>query len=275
MHELCLLHRKLQLELWGGVRPKDRHLEVRLGEGEEDRLAAARLRYAVFVEEMGGDGPLVDHGNRFEQDRFDPYCDHMILVDAACDPASQNHVVGVYRLMTEEAAQEVGQFYSEDEYDLTALKTSGRRLLELGRSCVAKDHRGGQALGLLWDGLADYVISHEIEVMFGVASFHGTDVKDFSAPLSHLYYNHLAPTDLRVRAHEDVYQRMDLLPDKGLDRVAAMRDVPSLMKSYLRLGGFVGDGAFIDHSFNTTDVCLVLDTQRMNAVARARYGRKT
>lgn len=257
------------------MRPKDRQLEVRLGRGEQDRLAAARLRYTVFVEEMGGDGPLVDHQNRFEQDRFDPYCDHMILVDTACDPASLNHVVGVYRLMTEKAAQDVGQFYSEDEYDLAVLKSSGRRLLELGRSCVAKDYRGGQALALLWDGLADFVISHEIEVMFGVASFHGTDIKDFSAPLSHLYYNHLAPMDLRVMAREGVYQRMDLLPEERLDRVAAMRDVPSLMKSYLRLGGFVGDGAFIDHSFNTTDVCLVMDTKRMNAAARARYGRKS
>jgi putative hemolysin len=66
---------------------------------------------------------------------------------------------------------------------------------------------------------------------------------------------------------------MDLMPETGIDRTAAMLATPALIKAYLRLGGFVGDGAYIDHAFNTTDVCLVLDTARMNQRQRAIYQR--
>lgn len=253
----------------------DRHLEVRLASAEPDRLAAERLRYRVFVEELGGDGPLVDHAGRFERDAFDPFCDHLVLIDTRQDVAALDHVVGVYRLLTDEKAAAAGRFYTEGEYDISVLKTSGRRLLELGRSCIDPDHRGGLALRQLWLGLADYVAERQAEVLFGVASLHGTDIAALAQPLSHLHHEHLAPPELRVRALEAHYQRMDLIPRDRIDRVAAMRDVPALIKSYLRLGGFVGDGAFVDHAFNTTDVCFVMDTARMSAEARARYGAAT
>lgn len=247
------------------------HFRLRLAETEADRRAAERLRYVVFVEELGGDGALIDHANRFERDAFDDVCDHLVLVDTRRDEAALDHVVGVYRLLPGARAATYGRFYSEDEYDLSILKLSGRRLLELGRSCVHSDYRGGLALHHLWRGLANYVLAREIEVLFGVASFHGTDVDALALPLSHLYNAHLAPPGLRVRAVDGAYQRMDLVPPERIDRVAAMRAVPALIKSYLRIGGFVGDGAFVDHAFNTTDVCLVMDTARMNAAARARY----
>ena len=48
-----------------------------------------------------------------------------------------------------------------------------------------------------------------------------------------------------------------------VDRAAALRAIPPLIKGYLRLGGCVGDGAFVDHDFNTVDVCLLMDTARM------------
>ena len=116
-------------------------LDIRLAETPRDLRAAQRLRYEVFVTELGADGPMVDHVNRLERDAFDPFYDHMILVDPMIDPVTERHVVGVYRLMTEARAVAAGGFYSESEYDLTRLKDSGRRLLELGRSCVASDLR--------------------------------------------------------------------------------------------------------------------------------------
>ncbi|MDJ0639278.1 MAG: GNAT family N-acyltransferase [Paracoccaceae bacterium] len=250
---------------------KNHHLQVRLAQSEADLRAAERLRYDVFVAELGGDGPLVDHEARFERDAFDPFYDHLILVDAEADERDMAHVVGVYRLLTSDRALETGKFYSEDEFDLSVLKGSGRRLLELGRSCVRRDHRGGLALQTIWRGLADYVLEREIDILFGVASLHGTDVDALALPLAHLHHAHLAPSDLRVRALEHVYQRMDLVPPEQIDRVAAMGAVPPLIKSYLRLGGFVGDGAFVDHAFNTTDVCLVMDTARISDEAKARY----
>ena len=248
--------------------------EVRLASGEADFLAAQRLRYEVFVAELGGDGPLVDHGRRLERDEFDPVYDHLVLVDSRRDAAALDHVVGVYRLLPGDRAAAVGRFYCDGEYDLAPLRRSGRRLLELGRSCVHADYRGGTAMYLLWNGLADYVLAREIEVLFGVASFHGTDAEALKLPLSWLHHHHLAPEALRVRARPDHFQRMDLVPEAGIDRRAAMVQMPALIKAYLRLGGFVGEGAWIDHAFNTTDVCLLMDTAAMSDRHKVFYTRK-
>lgn len=251
--------------------PDQPRFEVRVAESEEDLLAARRLRYVVFVEELGGDGALVDHQGRFEQDRFDPFCRHMILIDHQRDAKTLDHVVGVYRLMTREDAKQAGQFYCADEYDLAPLLASRRPLLELGRSCLHADYRGGSAMYHLWNGLADFTLSHGIEVLFGVASFHGTDLDELAEPLANLHHRFLAPDALRVRTQPSHYVSLDRLPAARIDRVRAMKDTPALIKGYLRLGGFVGDGAFIDYDFNTIDVFLVLDTLRMNARQRAIY----
>ncbi len=244
---------------------------VKLAENEAELHAAQRLRYRVFVEELGGSGPLVDHEAQLEKDQFDPHFDHLILTDHALEAEPIDKVVGVYRVLRDDKAADLGRFYSEDEYDLSVLKASGRRLLELGRSCLHPDYRGGAAMFHLWNALAGYVAEHDIEVLFGVASFHGTDVAALAPSLSLLHSRHLAPEDIRTRAQEAVFQSMDLIPEDQIDRRAAMLAVPPLIKAYLRLGGFVGEGAYLDHAFNTTDVCLILDTARMNEKNRALY----
>jgi len=243
--------------------------ELRLAAGETDIRAAQRLRYEVFVEELGGDGAMVDHEARLEADAYDAHYDHLLLFDHA-RPGSP--AVGVYRLMRDDMVHRVGRYYSEDEYDLDVLKRSGRKLLELGRSCVHADYRGGPALMELWRGLLAYVETHGIEVMFGVASFHGTAVAAHAAPLSLLHHRHLAPPALRVRAQPEHFQRMDLVAEPEIDRVAAMRAVPALIKAYLRLGGYVGEGAFIDVPFNTIDVCIVVDIAEIPEKVLAFYG---
>lgn len=247
---------------------------LRLAADARDLQAAQRLRYHVFIEELGGDGPMVDHANRLEIDEFDPYFDHLLLIDTRRDPALLEDVVGVYRLLPCDRAAKIGRFYSESEFDLTALKASGRKLLELGRSCVHAEHRGGAAMLLMWNALADYVLERGIEIMFGAASFHGTDVEALRAPLAYLHHRHLAPEDIRVHALPAQRQEMDLMPDEALDTRAASRAIPPLIKGYLRLGGYVGDGAWIDHAFNTTDVCLLMDTRRMSERHLDFYARK-
>ena len=247
----------------------DALLETRLATTEQDLLGAQRLRYRVFVEELGGDGDLVDHRGRFERDRFDPYFDHLVLVDTSRRPESLDHVIGVYRLLGTDNAREAGQFYSEDEFDIGPLVQSGRALLELGRSCVDSAHRTGIALFHLWTGVAQYVEDKGIEVLFGVASFHGADVARHAEALSLLHDRYLAPPDLRPRSR--AFQQMDLVAPEGIDRRRAMVGVPSLIKAYLRAGGYVGEGAFVDHSFNTIDVCLVMDTALINARSRSLY----
>ena len=185
---------------------------LRLAQSQDDILAAQRLRYEVFVRELGGDGPLVDHEAQREADRFDPYFDHLLLLDEARGADVADQVVGVYRAMRGDQADRAGQFYSADEYNLEALLSSGKSLLELGRSCVHADYRGGPAMFHLWAGLADYVADHSVDVLFGVASFHGTDIGALAEPLSFLHHNHLAPAELRVKAHADVFQTMNLMP---------------------------------------------------------------
>ncbi len=243
--------------------------EVCLARSENDLRAAQRLRYEVFVEELGGNGPMVDHANRLEQDHLDGFFDHMILRDLR-----RSRIAGVYRLMRAEQAQAAGGFYSASEFDLTPLVSSGRSLLELGRSCLHKEYRGGAGLHHLWSGLAAYVARHRIEVLFGVASFHGTDVQALAQPLSLLHHRHLADPKYRVQALEKARHSMDLIDEDCLDRKAAMLQIPGLIRSYLRLGGTVGEGAFVDHAFNTTDVCLVLDTQKLDARQARLYAGK-
>lgn len=240
---------------------------VRLAEGPAEIAAAQALRYRVFVRELGGDGALVDHAAGLERDRFDAVAEHLLLLDMC--RAEGERVVGVYRLMDGAAEARAGQFYSDDEYDLTVLRAGGRRLLELGRSCIDPAYRGGAAMYWLWQGLAALVRERGIEVLFGVASFHGTEVGQVAQSLALLHHGHLAPEDLRVRSRR--YQAMDLVPAGEIDRKAALLAMPALIKAYLRLGGFVGDGAFVDRAFNTTDVCLLLDTSRMNAAQAALY----
>jgi len=249
----------------------DAHFTTRLALTERDLRAAERLRYAVFVEELGGDGDLVDHEERFERDRFDPYFRHLILVDTRRDAEALDHVVGVYRILDDAGAAAIGQYYSEDEYDLSVLKASGRKLLELGRSCLHPEYRGGMGMYHVWNALAALVTEEGIDILFGVASFHGTDIEAHAEALSLLHHLHLAPDDLRVRARAEHFQTMDLIPKDEIDRITAMRNVPALIKAYLRLGGMIGEGAFVDRPFNTVDVCLLLDTARMNLRAAARY----
>ena len=248
---------------------------VRLAECDADVAAAQRLRYRVFVEEMGASTSPDDAAERRERDRFDPYFDHLLLIDRdSVDPDVERGVVGVYRLMTGSRARRGIGFYGAVEYDLSLLVDYPRETLELGRSCIDADHRGGAGMHLLWTGLSEYVATHGVSILFGVASFRGKDPAPLAQALSYLHHCHLAPPDLRVRAVPDRYVAMDMLPLDEVDRVEALRQTPALIKAYLRLGGFVGEGAYVDHAFNTVDVCLLMDTSRMVQRYRSFYSRK-
>lgn len=246
----------------------DARLSVRLATCAADIEAVQRLRYRVFVQEMGADGPLVDHRNGLEQDAFDPYFDHLLLIDESADRGQGHHVAGAYRLLPGcRIGQGVSQFYCDDEFDLTPLRASGRRLLELGRSCVDPAYRGGLAMLAMWQGLADYVERHRIELLFGAASFPGTEPARWAHALSWLHHHHLAPQELRV--HARCKSGFSPVAIDTLDRKTALTNIPPLIRGYLRLGGVVGEGIFIDQAFGTTDVCVILDTRHLTEQARA------
>lgn len=236
-------------------------LHVRLAQSEDEVRQAQRLRYDVFVAELGATGPLVDHVTRREVDRFDCVADHLIL----CDPSRPDgdQIVGTYRLMSAEQAAQAGGFSSAAEYDLAPLLDSGMTVLELGRSCVDQAYRRGPALMLLWQALAEHIDRMGGEVLFGVASFPGVDPGQWAQSLSLLHEAYRAPVELRPKALAPGAHQMDLVAADQIDRKAALAALPPLIKAYLRIGGRVGEGAFIDRAFNTTDVCMVLDVNAM------------
>lgn len=234
-------------------------LQVRLAERWTDIEAAQALRYEVFYERMGA-RPLPGMATRRRDfDAWDALCDHLLVLDHSRG-RGDGDVVGTYRLIRRSAAQRFGRFYSSGEYDIAPLIAYPGEILELGRSCVDPAYRGRGVMQLLWSGIAAYVFHYDIALMFGCASLPGTDLDALAAPLSYLYHRYLAPPELRARALAERYVGMNRLPPDAIDEAAVRAALPPLMKGYLRLGGFVGDGAVIDAQFNTTDVCVVVKT---------------
>ncbi len=241
----------------GELRAGNLGVRIAATAGEIDAVQA--LRYRVFYDEMGAvPDPAAIHDGR-DRDAYDEVADHLLVVDHAIGPGPEG-VVGTYRLIHQAAAALVGRFYSADEYDLAPLTGFPGRVLELGRSCVDSAYRNRAAMQLLWRGIAAYVFQHKIDLMFGCASLSGTDPDAVAAELTYLYLNHLAPPALRPRALEPRYVQMCRLPAEKFDSRRALAQLPPLIKGYLRLGGFVGDGAVIDRQFNTIDVAIVVKT---------------
>jgi L-ornithine Nalpha-acyltransferase len=254
-------------------------MEVRLAETDSEVEAAQRLRYRVFYQEMSA-VPSSDMrlaGRDF--DHFDEVCDHLLVVDrSVIDEDGQPAVVGTYRLMRDVDAARAGGFYTASEYDIAPMLTGmpvGTRLLELGRSCVLKEYRSRPgAMQLLWRGLMVYIARFSIDVMFGCASFSGTDPKALALPLSYLHHFHLAPPELRVRANPARYVSMNLMPKEAVDPREAVRALPPLLKGYVRAGAGIGDGAVIDLQFGTTDVFIYFPVSKMDDRYRSRFQMK-
>ncbi len=236
-------------------------LAVRLAEGPEDIDAAQALRYRVFYEEMAAKPSPEAARSRRDADEFDAVCDHLLVIDRRRESDGGRGVVGTYRVLRRAPADAFGRFYSSAEYDISPLIAYRGEILELGRSCVDAAYRNGLTMQLLWRFIAAYVYHYDIEIMFGCASLPGTDPDALALPLAYLHHFHLAPPALRPRALAERYVSMASLPPDAVDRKAALAKLPPLIKGYLRLGGFVGDGAVIDHQFNTTDVCIVVKTE--------------
>ena len=248
-------------------------LQVRLAEDEAEIDAAQALRYRVFYEEMGARPSLEIARRGRDFDRYDGVCDHLLVIDHARGSGAAA-VVGTYRLIRRAMAARSGGFYSASEYDLGAIPDYPGEILELGRSCTDASARTGPAAKLMWRGIAAYVFHYGIEVMFGCASLHGTDPEALALPLSYLHHFHRAPPDLRMRALDDRYIEMNRMVKEAIDPARALAVLPPLIKGYLRLGGFVGDGAVIDRPFNTTDVSIVVKTDLVAGKYYRHYERR-
>ncbi len=257
---------------WGEIRVGN--LAVKLASTQREIEAAQSLRYRIFYEEMGGKPSAEERALKRDFDMFDAHCDHLLVLDYdLADP--WRRVVGTYRLLTRSAARAPGKFYSESEFDIAAIKREKGEILELGRSCVDAGYRNRAVMQLLWRGIAAYVSQHDIKLMFGCASFAGNDVKTHALPLSYLHHYHMAPVAMRAEALADQYVEMNLMAKDSIEPKEAFAALPTLIKGYLRVGGYIGHGAVIDRHCNTIDVGVVVKTELVAEKYALRYSTPT
>ena len=195
-------------------------------------------------------------------DSFDNFSDHLLVVDESRTDVPGG-VVGTYRFLLKHVAVSQQGFYSSTQYDIRKLLTFDGQIMELGRSCVDCKNRSKPTMQLLWRAIAQYVLSNDVRVLFGCASLPGSNPTALSKVLSYLYHFHLAPEEISPTAVANKYVDMNLIDPKYLNPRKVLSEIPPLIKGYLRLGGFIGNGAVVDEQFNTTDVCVVVMTERV------------
>lgn len=261
-------------KVYGRIGP----LEVRLASRRAEIRRAQRLRYQVFYEEMSAIPGALALLSRRDEDSYDGIFDHLLVLDRG-DPNDgrrwrRSKVVGTYRVLRQEIADLYDGFYTQDEYDVASLIRSkpDYTFIELGRSCVLKPYRNKRTLELLWQGVWSYVREHGADVMLGCASFPGTDPAAHALALSFLHHNALAPEEWRVRAHAPRHVDMNMMPREKVDVRAALKALPPLIKGYLRVGAYVGDGAVIDHQFGTTDVFVIMPVEAIKSRYFTHFG---
>ena len=239
-------------------------LIVKIADNNDEIDAAQALRYEIFYCEQAATATAEQARRKRDFDHYDGVADHLIVIDPAIvDKSAQ--VVGTYRLLRHGQAKTSDGIYSAGEYDISRILNRGSKLLELGRSCVAKSHRNRQTINLLWQAIAEYIDRHNIDILFGCASFPGTQLENLRLPLSYLYHFHLAPSEIRPRALDGRFVEMNQIPKHHISEREARFAIPPLIKGYIRLGAQIGNGAVIDHDFATVDVCIVLSRAQINA----------
>lgn len=243
-------------------------IEIRMAATPEEIIAGQKLRYKVFYEEMQAKPSADVADQKRDYDDFDLICDHLLAFDTSRD--GEEAVIATYRLLREEKITGLDDFYSSQEFDLTNLKNAhfqklmgGRQMMELGRSCVHEDYRTNNVIQFMWKAIIQYVVHHEVGCLFGCASLAGIVQEDLKLPLSYLYHNFKTPDDYNVPAQKARYQKMDYFPRDHKELVKGKRQLAPLVRGYARLGCYIGDGAVIDEEFNTTDVFILLLTDRL------------
>jgi L-ornithine Nalpha-acyltransferase len=258
------------------------NLEVRLARSVADIKRAQRLRYEVFYREMSAIADSRTAQKKRDEDDFDPICDHLLVIDKTPERSAKrpwprrSKVVGTYRVLLQEVAEQNQGFYTQGEYDIAPLiarKRATHRFVELGRSCVLKQYRNRKSsVELLWQGLWTYIREHGANVMIGCASFPGVDPKQHALALSFLHHYSRAPEDWLVSAHPELRVEMNMMPKEEINAKEALKNLPPLIKGYLRLGAYVGDGAVVDKQFGTTDVLIIMPVEAIDSRYFSHFG---
>lgn len=245
-------------------------MEVRLARKAAEVRRAQKLRYRIFYKEGSAIADAKTMLARRDVDAFDPLCDHLLVIDHAAQIRRLRKapsVVGTYRLLRQEVAEQYGGFYSESEFDIRSLveRYPNLKFLELGRSCVLAPYRDKRTLELLWHGIGSYLTRTQTDVMIGCASLEGIDPNQHALPLSFLHHFARAPEAWRTRALGHRYVEMNRMPKEAINPKAALRVLPPLIKGYLRAGAYIGDGAVIDYQFGTIDVLIIFPIEAIKA----------
>lgn len=243
-------------------------IEVRLAQTNDEIIAGQKLRYKIFFEEMGAKPNQIVSNEKRDFDDFDEICDHLLAIDTS--KKGDDRVVATYRLLREEKVGGMEEFYSTCEFNLENLyndhfrKLMGKRqLLELGRSCVKKEYRTNAVMHLMWKYIARYIDRHKIAYLFGCASLPGVEQEPLEAQLSYLYHYHKTPEEYNISALPNQAQQMNYYSKDDFEKREARRGLAPLVKGYLNLGCYIGDGAVIDEQFGTTDVFILLPVDRL------------
>ena len=252
---------------------KVRDYEVRLTRNKEERRMVRNLRYDVFVEEEGAGATEEQKNLREEYDDFDRFAEYMAVFH-------NGRVVGTYRIIDRGAAEKMGGFYTETEFNITKIKKYRGNIAEMSRACVAREYReNALVMRMLWAGLGEYIVRRKIGVLFGVASWVGKKPVQSAQAISYLYYNYLSPLRLRATVLAEKFAdgvnpklaRMNILPREHVDEEDAVRQMTPLIKGYLRLGATFGKGVFIDAPFNSYDVFVMCETKNIDAAYQKHF----
>lgn len=245
-------------------------ISVRLARDHEEIMAAQRLRYEMFYAAQNIPAPDEVALTQRDFDDYDTICDHLIAIEKNLQ-TGERRVVGNYRLLKGKDAARKKGFKTALEYDLTPLQYYSGNILELSRACVHPDYRASGIIQRLWAGIASYIIENKIDLMIGTASFPGTRLGDIKNALAYLHHNHAATNLWAPKALPEQYVDMNMVPAKKLDRLTALREMPPLIKGYLRLGGIFADGAVIDPELQTIDTCVLVETAKIKQRYQKHY----
>ncbi len=252
---------------------KVRDYEVRLTRNKDERRQVRQLRYSVFVEEEGANATEEQKNLREEYDAYDSFAEYMAVFH-------NGKIVGTYRIIDRNAAEKMGGFYTESEFNISKIKRYNGNIAEMSRACVAKEYReNALVMRMLWAGLGEYVVRRKIMILFGVASWVGSKPVESAQAISYLYYNHLSPLNLRATVLSENFadgvnpklSRMNILPKDFVYEEDARRQMTPLVKGYLRLGATFGKGVFIDKPFNSYDVFVMLQTKKIDAAYQKHF----
>lgn len=218
-------------------------------------IEAQRLRYQVFAEEMGAQLPSA--AGKLDLDRFDAHCAHLLVREGA-----GGRVVACARLLGSADAMAAGGFYSQQEFDLTRTLTLPGRLLEVGRTCVAKDRRDGATLSALWTGIAQEALARGADHLIGCASVPFDPETEALSPLTESLRPYWAPESARVFPRNPV--------PRDAEEASRNAPMPPLLAAYLRLGAKIGGEPSWDPEFGVADYFVIVSVEKL----AARYARR-